>query len=116
MKNITPILLVSSLLFIVPVSASAGTGHDHGHSHEAISGTEAQNKASQKVHQLVKAGKIDATWSELKTGSITQKDFGHGPEWVITFTNDKVKDTTKQTLYLFYSQDGHYIAANFDGS
>lgn len=116
MKSITATLLISSLLFIAPVISIAGAGHDHGHSHEAISGTEAQIKASQKMHQLVKSGKIDATWSEVKTGSIAQKDFGHGPEWVITFKNDKVKDVSKQILYLFYSQDGHYIAANFDGS
>ena len=116
MKNITATLLIASLISIAPVITMAGTGHDHGHSHEAISETEVQIKASQKVHQLVKTGKIDETWSEIKTGIITQKDFGHGPEWVITFKNDKEKDVSKQTLYIFFSQDGHYIAANFDGS
>jgi len=116
MKNITKTLLLFSLFLITPVIAIAGTGHDHGHSHKAISGTEAQIKASQKMHQLAKAGKIDASWSEIKTGNITQKDYGHGPEWVITFKNNKIKDTSKQILYMFYSQDGHYIAANYDGS
>jgi len=116
MKNIIATLLITSLLSFVPVIAVAGTGHDHGHSHEVISGAEAQIKASQKMHQLAKAGKIDASWSEIKTSVITQKDYGHGPEWVITFKNNKIKDPTKQTLYMFYSQDGHYIAANYDGS
>lgn len=111
MKNITTAFLLS-LLFFVPAIALAGAGH----SHATISGTEAQIKAIQKVKQLIDSGKIDKTWATIKSSSITRKDYGHGLEWVITFKNDKVSDTLKQTLYLFYSQDGHYLAANFDGS
>jgi len=116
MNKITSTLLVFTLFLTAPMIAVAGTGHDHGHSHEAISGTEAQIKASEKMQKMAKAGKIDATWLDVKTGSISQKDYGHGPEWVITFRNNKEKDTSKQTLYMFYSEDGHYIAANYDGS
>jgi len=116
MKHFTSGLILLSLLLITPMITLAGAGHDHGHSHEPISGTEAQMKAKQKVQQLVKTGKIDATWGNIKSSSISQKDYGHGPEWVVVFKNNKVSDTSKQTLYLFYSQDGHYLAANYDGS
>ena len=116
MKNIKIAFILFTLCFVAPVVVLAGAGHDHGHSHAAISATEAQIKASEKMRKMAKAGKIDGTWSAIKTGTVSQKDFGHGPEWVITFKNSKVKDASKQTLYMFYSQDGHYIAANYDGS
>lgn len=116
MNNFTTSLFLLSLFIAVPTVSMAGTGHDHGHSHAAISGTEAQIKAKQQVKQLVDAKKIDASWSDVKASKVKQKDYGHGPEWVIIFKNDKVKDASKQTLYLFYSQDGHYLAANYDGS
>ena len=44
-----------------------------------------------------------------------QKTFSNEVEWVVTFKNDKVSDATKQTLYLFFTLDGSYIATNFTG-
>jgi len=116
MINIIAILLVTLLLSVVPVIAVSGTGHDHGHSHEAISVTEAKINATQRVKHLVDTKKIDTTWEGIEPSSIKQEDYGHGPEWVIIFKNDKVKDISKKTLYLFLTQDGNYLAANYDGS
>jgi hypothetical protein len=98
----------------------AGGGHEHdsdgGHSHGPISNDNVINRALKKVKQMAHAGKIDATWSAVKTARAEQKTFSKGPEWVVTFKNDKVSDTAKQTLYLFFSLDGHYIAANYTGN
>ena len=116
MKNKVVILLLSSIFFFVPVSVMAGTGHDHGHSHETISRSDVQSKAMDKVRQLANAGKIDLNWINIQPSSTEQKVYEHGPEWMIIFKNDKVSDSSKQTLYMFYSLDGHYIAANYDGS
>ncbi len=116
MKHTILAFVLSLLFFSVPAITLAGTDHDHGHSHEPITGTEAQFKATQRVKQLVETGKIEATWANIESSTISQKDYGHGPEWMIIFKNDKASDSTKQTLYLFYSQDGHYLAANFDGN
>jgi len=116
MKNFSLLNLIILVLSLSPLIAYAGTGHDHGHSHEPISATEAETRAAKRVQQMAIAGKIDSTWSGSKATKVYQKDYGHGPEWVIEFTNNKVSDKSKQTLYLFYGQDGHYIAANYDGS
>lgn len=117
MKILTTTLLLS-LLFCAP--AMAGSGHSHdadgGHSFNPISSDEAINRASNKVKQLADAGKIDATWSGIKAASAEKKTYSHGPEWVVIFKNDKASDAEKQTLYLFYSLDGHYIAANYTGN
>ncbi len=118
MKTLITTLFLTSLLFGVPVMA--GSGHDHdangGHAHGPISSDTAVNKASKKLNQLAEAGKIDASWSGVKSASVEQKTYSKGPEWVVTYKNDKVSDAAKQTIYLFFSLDGHYIAANYTGN
>lgn len=118
MRNISTILLVSSLFFAAP--AMAGAGHDHGggghsHSHGPVSGEVAVKKATDKVRSLVESGKLDPSWADVKATGATQKTFGDVPEWVVTFKNEKISDASKQTLYLFFTLDGMYIAANFTG-
>ena len=113
MKHLATTLLLPFLFFATPVMA--GSGHDHGHSHGPISSKEVISKATKKVQELAKAEKIDSSWSKTIAASAEQKEYSKGPEWVVTFKNDKVSDTSKQTLYLFFSLDGHYIAANYTG-
>lgn len=116
-KLLTPILLCIAF-FSTPVLA--GSGHDHGDghglSHGPVSSDVASDKAVKKVQSLVQAGKIDSSWSGLEPVSVEQKTYSKGPEWVVVFKNTKVSDSSKQTLYLFYSLDGHYIAANYTGN
>jgi len=112
MRNISTVLLVSSLFFASPVMA--GAGHDHGngsHSHGPISSEKVINKATEKVKSLIKSGKLDKSWADVKAVGASTK----GDEWVVTYKNDKVSDAAKQTLYVFFSLDGIYIAANFTG-
>lgn len=78
MKNINVILIICLSLLFTPMIALAGPDHDHGHSHAPISATEAQTKATQRVKQMVDAGKIDLTWREIKPNNVFQKDYGHG--------------------------------------
>ena len=117
MQKLIAMLFICTGLFATPVLA--GSGHDHGnghgHSHGTANVNMVANKASKKVKQLAKEGKIDASWSGVKPSSAGQKTFANQPEWVITFKNDKVSDKSKQTLYLYYSLNGHYIAANYTG-
>ncbi len=98
-----------------PVWAGPGHDHDHGHAHGPVTAEKASAKAMKKVEQLAQSGKVDASWVGLKPALIEQKAYANGPEWVVTFRNTQVKDADKQILYLFYSLDGHYIAANHTG-
>ena len=36
-------------------------------------------------------------------------------EWVVSYKNHAVEDKSKQTLYVFLSVTGEYLAANFTG-
>jgi len=116
MCNISTALLVSSLLFVSP--AMAGAGHDHGsggHSHGPISSEVAIKKATEKVKSMVESGKLDKNWADSKAIGAIQKTFSNETEWVVMFKNDKVSDATKQTLYMFFTLDGSYIATNYTG-
>lgn len=110
-------LIFSSLLFALPAFAGSGHEHDHDHdnSHEQISSKNVISKATTVVHQLAAKGKIDSSWSKINIAFADQKEYSHGLEWVVTFKNKKIKDPSMQTLYLFYSLEGHYIATNYTG-
>lgn len=123
MSNIFKIaVVVLPLVFVMPLQAGSGHAHNpdgshsaRGHSHGPISASRATHKAEHKVKQLVKKGKISKSWESAKAVGAEKKNFGKGEEWVVMFRNKQEIDKSKQTLYVFYSLDGHYIAANFTG-
>lgn len=114
-------LMLSVLLAFIPMVALAGANHDHGHdhghshSHDPVNQEQAQAAALKQVARLVKKGKIDNSWTNAKVATAEKKKFGGKLEWVVTFSNEKVKDPGKQTLYIFLSLSGEYIAANYSG-
>lgn len=114
MKTLTMMFLFTLAAFSTPVMA--GAGHNHGHSHAPITSGQVVDLASKKIQLLIDASKIDATWVDAKSNSVEQVSYSQGPEWVVTFKNDKLTDASKQTLYLFYSLSGQYIAANHTGN
>jgi hypothetical protein len=117
MRNISTVLLVSTLVFAGPVMA--GAGHDHNpdgsHSHGPISDTAAIKRAELKVKSLVASGKLEKSWGEAKSAGASQKDFGKGAEWIVSFKNEKASEPGKQNLYVFFTLTGNYLAANFTG-
>jgi hypothetical protein len=112
MKSLSLPLLAMLLLGTTP--ALGGPGHDHSHGPK-ISAAKAKVVAAKKVEQLIKKGKLDATWKATKPNPPTQKSFGHGPEWVVSFDNPKAKDKKKAKLYIFVSLQGKVLGANFTG-
>lgn len=117
MRHLITAAIVSALALSSP--AFAGAGHDHnpdgGHSHGPITSDAAVKRAEKQVKTLVSRGKLDKSWEKAKSTGATQKDFGKGPEWIVTLKNDTVTDAAKQTLYVFYTLNGSYLASNFTG-
>jgi len=111
------IVLLIAGLFLFSGVAVAGPGHEHGHghSHGPVSETKVIERAAQKVKQLVDAGKLPESWKSVAVSKAEQKTYANGPEWVVTFNNPADNREGKQMLYVFYSLDGHYIAANHTG-
>lgn len=72
-------------------------------------------KSKQKINQLIDKKKLNANLGIMQHSTMEKKKYKHGTEWMITYENKGIEDKTKQTLYMFYSLNGHYITANFTG-
>lgn len=122
MKNLLTGFLVASLFVFGSANAGSGHSHDkdgghsnHGHSHGEMSAEKAKMKATRTKQNLVGRGVIDQSWLSVKAAKAEKKSFSKGEEWVVSFKNDEITDKSKQVLYIFYSLNGHYIAANYTG-
>ncbi|MCK4707806.1 MAG: hypothetical protein KAU21_04255 [Gammaproteobacteria bacterium] len=108
-------VILSITLFLFPLSTLAGSGHDHGHSHAPVTQLQADKVASDIVLQLAEESKIDASWKTVQINKSLKKKFGNNLEWVISFKNENISDPAKQTLYIFLTLSGEYLAANYTG-
>jgi hypothetical protein len=111
--QLTAIALLLATLAGPAQADEGGSCHFHGSkpaTPETVAGCATQRKA-----QLVKQGKLDATWSAAKAGAPEQVDGKKGREWKLSFQNPAAPDQSKQTLYMFYTLPGNFIAANFTG-
>jgi hypothetical protein len=106
--------LAFSLFAASPVFASEGSSC-HFHGNKPASEAVVADCASKYKASLVKAGKLDASWQGVKLDKAVLVDGQKGKEWKVTFKNPAVADAGKQTLYLFFSQPGNFIAANHTG-
>jgi hypothetical protein len=100
-------LLLGALTFVV----QAHPGHG-----EPISREEAVQRASAQIDRLVAAGKIEKSWKVrgvLQTAELEDK--GDAKEWALSFANPQASAQQQRTLYVFLSETGEYLAANFTG-
>jgi len=117
MHKLIKAMVFTSTLFIAFTSPQsyAGPGHDgHSHSHDVDANT-AKKNAAKVVNKLVEKKKIPDSWKNIQASTVEQKRFTNQNEWVVTFKNTKEHDNSKQTLFVFLSMDGNYLAANFTG-
>lgn len=108
------IFILLMTCFFAVTSAFAGDGHDHGPAPH-INQEQAGEKAASIVAKLVQTGKLEGSWAEAKPLEIQQKKSGNNTEWVVTFNNPQAKNKDEQTLYVFLSPVGKYLAANYTG-
>ncbi|MDP2806197.1 MAG: DUF6488 family protein [Gallionellaceae bacterium] len=116
MRTLLTAMFVSSVVFVTP--AMAETAHVHGpggHMHGPVSSEFVIQKASEKVKSLIENGKLDASWSNYQIIGTSQREMSTGKEWVVSLKNDKAKEVEKQSLHLFFTSYGSYIATNFSG-
>ena len=110
---------MAAIGFVSPVFAGGGHSHDmnggHNNSSGPITEEKAKSKATRTMQNLTLRGVINKSWTSSKLLKAEKKNFSKGIEWVISFKNESVTNKAKQTLYIFYSLDGHYIAANYTG-
>jgi hypothetical protein len=109
-------LLGIALAITVSQSVFAGAGEDcHFHGSKPAAKETVLKCADQRVGKLINRGKLDAGWKAITPESITTIDGEKGKEWKIVIKNPAANDKTKATLYLFFSANGNFIAANHSG-
>lgn len=115
MKTLITTLILSTLIATAPAMAGSNHEHGHGHSHGSVSKEKVVYKAEKRLKRLALQGKIDKVWVGKKATAIDKKTYSGQEEWVVTFNNPKIADKSKQTLYMFFKLDGHYLATNYTG-
>ena len=122
------ILLKAAVLVLLSAIILSANADDHAHSqgckHKKPDTNVAvqleedrstiEKNAKQKVIKLVLEKKIPKSWKDavlLKTVKTKNKT----NDWVISFSNTKIKNRLKQTLYIFVSAYGKVMGANYSG-
>jgi hypothetical protein len=108
MKN----LFIMAALILAPIVGFAHGDHTHK---KAIEKTQATDIAKTQVTRLISDGKLDATWKDAELVGTEKKKNKSTWEWLSTFRNSKEVDATKQTLYIFLTLSGEFVAANHSG-
>lgn len=117
----TTILL---LTFLTSTFVFASGGHFHPKKVAKCDGStcsEEQIKASvpAAVKELANWKQLDAKWESAKIESITRKEFSKKGKslktWVVALINDKIQDTSKNKVYLYFLEDGSIFRTNTTG-
>lgn len=116
MKYLVIAVSIFTLFLATPVFAGSGHYHGPAKAQEKVSSDEVTKRASSVVKSLAKQGKIDTSWAGLKEKNVEQKKFNEQLEWVVSYNNKEIQDASKQTLYLFFTLYGEYLAANYSGN
>ena len=118
-KRVFATVVLSSLAVFSIVSTSqalADGGSDcHFHGNKAASEDTVLTCASKRKEKLISKAQIDASWKDIKHEKIEQVDGKKGKEWLVTFKDPAAKEKMKETLYMFFTPIGNFIAANFTG-
>lgn len=96
--------------------ALAGPGSGHSHSKEPATKEAVLESSKIARDNLITEGKLDSSWKTITPDNAEQKEMKFGKkEWLVTFKNPYATDKSKETLYMFFTLTGNYLAANFTG-
>lgn len=112
-----PFMLTLALILSAPVFGHPGHGEKPKPGVKVVKVTEAQakEKALAEVKNLIGNGKIEKTWADKKPVKAFKKKWGEEIEWAVTFDDPKAADATRKTLYIFVSEEDHYVTYNYTG-
>ena len=104
-----------SALFAAPFAFAGSSSSCHFNGNAPIKEAVIVDCASKKKDALAFGGQIEASWKLVKLEKAQSIEGKNAKQWQLTFNNPTAKDATKQTLYMFYSLTGNFIAVNFTG-
>lgn len=111
---ITVMIAASGLSLSSSVSADpAGSCHFHGN--KPAEPDTVSRCAWERKEMLVEKARIDSSWETIEQDRLEQVEGKKGKEWLVTFKNPNARDKAQETLYMFFTLTGNFIAANFTG-
>ena len=113
------LLISAATLAALSLSAPAfagGEGDCHFHGATPAKPETVSSCAVKRQQALIASGKLDKAWQSIKPGAPEQVDGQKGKEWKIAFKDAAAADKSKETLYMFFTLQGNFIAANFTGN
>ncbi|MFN3737530.1 DUF6488 family protein [Hydrogenophaga sp.] len=110
-----PRLLLSLALALGGQAALAHTGNCHFHGKTVASATTVTACADERKASLLQAGKLEASWEAVAAPSVTLGAGPKGEEWRVVYDNPRASDPTKRRLFLFFTPQGNFVAANHSG-
>ena len=116
MKKLILLISLASATAVGPATMAAESSACHFHGSKPATESVVVNCAMDRKQTLVKQGKLDSSWAQIKQDEVLIVDGKKGKEWRLTFKNPAVPDSEKQILYMFYSLPGNFIAANYTGN
>ena len=116
MKSIPVALAFVATLFASTGAAAGADASCHFHGSKPAAQATVIQCATQYKDKLVEGGKLEKSWQAVsKVEKLEQIDGKRSKEWKLSFRNPAAADKTKDTLYLFYTLPGNFIAANHTG-
>jgi len=113
--------LLVVLLFLFSMNVSSHEGHNsHGGGNPykefgiPIEENQAVDFSSSIINKLVDNKKLSDSWLNVVHVKTEKKVFKVDPEWVVSFRNEREKGD-KEIIYIFLSQYGDFLGANFTG-
>lgn len=112
------------LTLLVSTIAFASGGHFHPKKVAKCEGsvcTEEQIKSSvpAAIKELANWKQLDAKWESARIDSIAKKEFSKKGKtlkaWVVALVDDKIQDSAKNKVFLYFLEDGSIFRTNSTG-
>jgi len=115
MKHLFTIATFVTAVAMTPAAFAGEDSSCHFHGSKPAAESTVIGCATQRRDALVKSGKLTASWQTIKHDQTALVDGQKGKEWKISFKDAAAQDKTKETLYMFFTASGNFIAANHSG-
>ena len=114
---IAALLTLAAGTMVAPPVLAGGSSRCHFHGSKPATEETVLRCADMHKARLIENGKIESAWASVKHESVQQIDAKEGKkEWKVTFKDAAAKDKTKETLFMFFSVTGNFLASNFTGN
>lgn len=110
MKSFVQIISLCFIFFSALANAHSG-GHDQP---QTIYEEEAITTATYHIKRLINQGQLTNDWETAKASSAILERRDSRMNWIVSFIKPEQKND-KQTLYIFLTNTGYYLSANFTG-